>query len=131
MMTIEKSKLPKGRAYAMKTSLSEAAVVGMNAKCDIILHYWTPQSGSSLLEAEYWLPNENRPATLFVRAGSLVLADVSAARDKLNTEVLPSFARWLASVLGLSARSTVLHSKPRFNAEYQAGSVEVTSTPHS
>jgi hypothetical protein len=129
-MTIEKPKLPKGRAYVLKTSLLESALAGVNLTCDISLYYWTPQSGSSILEAEYWLPNENRPATLFVRAGSLPLDDVGSAREKLETEVLPSFAEWLRSVLNLSYRSTALHAKPRFYAAYEGGSVKFTRTPN-
>jgi hypothetical protein len=68
-MTIEKPKLPQARAYVLKTSLLESALVGVNVTCDIILRYWTPQSGSSILEAEYWLSNENRPATLLFERG--------------------------------------------------------------
>ena len=114
----------------LKTSLLESALVDVNLTCDIILDYWTPQSGSSTLEAEYWLPNENRPATLFVRAGSLPLDDVGSAREKSETEVLPSFAEWLGSVLSLSYRSTALQAKPRFYAVYEDGSVKFTRTPH-
>ena len=62
MMHVRKPKLPKGRGYALKTSVLESALEGIN--CDVILNYWTPQAGHvSIVSAEWWLPNENRGTT--------------------------------------------------------------------
>ena len=123
---IDKPRLPKSRAYVLLEKALDGVV---ETECDVLLRYWTPLSGSSILEGEYWLPNENRPATLFVRAGSLPVDDVEKARGLLTVAVLPEFARWFVSVLRLSDRSTELHAKPRFDAVYGDGQIVINRNP--
>jgi hypothetical protein len=128
MFHIEKPKLPKGLGYPLKTSLLQGALREVHVTCDVLLRYWTPQTGTSVFEAEYWLPNENRPATLFVRAGSLRQPDVNPARAQLETVVLPEFGTWFARVLNLPEGSTLLSRNLRFDARYEAGVLLVEKT---
>jgi hypothetical protein len=121
MMKIKKPKLPKGLAYALKTSQIQAALSGVECDCEIVLQYWTPQSGASVLEAEYWVANSNRPTTLYLRAGSLPGAEVAAVRVELERTWLPAFAKWFSSVRALPEGSTQLTNSPRFEVRYQGG----------
>ena len=128
MITVEKPKVASHRAYVLKTSRLTAAVSRLELMADIILRYWTPQAGSSIFEAEWWIRNERRDAAVYVRAGSLPLADVGAARRELERYVLPEFARWLDALTRLPTGSPVLTSKPRFEAHYDAGAIRVVAT---
>lgn len=127
MLTVHKPKLPRGKAYVLRTSLLEAVLPPDSVDCDMSLYYWTPQSGSSVLEAEFWLPNARRGATLFIRAGSLAAPEASAARAQLVDVVLPRFAAWARWLLELPAKAPRLQGKLRFVATYHGGSVAVTA----
>ena len=125
MITVEKPKIASHRAYVLKTSLLEVAISELNPMVDIVLRYWTPQAGSSILEAEWWPRNERRGTVVYVRAGSLPVAHVGAARRELEHAVLPAFARWIGALTRLPTGSPVLTSKPRFEALYETGLVVV------
>jgi hypothetical protein len=125
---ISKPKLPTGRGYVLKTSLLQPALEGVS--CDVIVDYWTPQPGhASVLWAEWWLPNENRGTTLFVRAGSLPIEELNSARQQLQAVVLPRFKAWLDAVAGLPVLSPELAAGPKFFATWEAGVARVSHTP--
>ena len=68
--SVSKPKLPKRLSYVLKTSQLEKAVLDAGIDCHLDLVYWQPQSGGSILEAHYWLPNENvAHPRVYVRAG--------------------------------------------------------------
>jgi hypothetical protein len=123
---IDKPRLPKDRAYALKTSLLEATLRELNVTCDVVLDYWTPRTGGSFFDVEYWLANDRRPTTLYVRAGSLPGDEAGGARRALTTTVLPQFAEWLDSILKLPDGSPLLAGQPpSFRAEMRDGAVVV------
>jgi hypothetical protein len=108
MISVEKPPLSEKRSYVLKTSLLDAAVDG------------------SILEAEYWLPNDHVPyPRTYVRAGSLPREQRSTAAACLKAAVLPTFIQWLAKVVALPDNSPILLRGPKFVATYQHGAVEV------
>jgi hypothetical protein len=126
MISVEKPPLSKKRSYVLKTSLLDTAVSAAALECHIDLKYWTPTVDGSILEAEYWLPNENVPyPRVYVRAGSLPREQRSAAAALLKTTVLPAFTQWLTRVVALPDNSPILLRGPEFVARYQHGAVEI------
>ena len=122
MNVIEKPKLRQGVSYALKTSLLQAALEQAQIDCHVLLGYGTPQSGGSVLEAHYWLPNVHVPhARVYVRAGVVPSAERRAAQDALAREILPAFTAWLARLLALPMESPELHGEPYFNATCAGG----------
>ena len=128
MIEIEKPKLPKGLSYALKTSLLQATLEEAQIDCYVHLNYWRPQTGCSVLEAEYWLPNQNVPyPRVYIRAGVVPSSHHKAASDAIAKNILPAFTEWLLRILALPENSPVLHSKPYFNAAYDNGEVAITN----
>lgn len=128
--SVSKPKLLKGRSYVLKTSqlakvLSDASIDG-----HVDLVYWVPQRSGSILEAQYWLPNENIPySRVYVRAGAVPTALHSAACDSLTNLALPQFGEWLRGVLALPDDSPVLQMTPYFNAAYTEKGLVITNQP--
>jgi hypothetical protein len=90
--SISKCKLPKGKSFVLKTSQLDTALSEAGIDCHIDLVYWLPQSGGSILEAQYWLPNENIAYPRFyVRAGVVASELRLRASQALLEEVLPKF----------------------------------------
>jgi hypothetical protein len=126
MISVEKPPLSEKRSYVLKTSLLDAAVSAAGLNCHIDLKYWTPTVDGSILEAEYWLPNDHVPyPRTYVRAGSLPREQRSTAAACLKAAVLPTFIQWLAKVVALPDNSPILLRGPKFVATYQHGAVEV------
>jgi hypothetical protein len=128
MIKVEKPKLPKGLSYALKTSFLQAELDKAQIDCYIHMIYWRPQSGHSILEAQYWLPNQNVPyARVYVRAGVVPSGLRMAASNAMVKIILPSFIEWLSRIIALPANSPVLHSEPFFNAGYDNGRVAISN----
>ena len=128
MMTVKKPKIPKGLSYVLKTSVLQAALEDAHINCHVNLNYWIPQSGGSVLEAHYWLPNANvHYPRVYVRAGVVPSSERRAAQDALAASILPTFIAWLSRILALPKNSPVLHGKPYFNATYEERKVEITN----
>lgn len=84
-MTVEKPKLRKGWSYVLKSSLLQEALDQAQIVCHVDLKFWTPQSGNSVLEAHYWLPNANIDhPRVYLRAGVVPSAERQAAQDELR-----------------------------------------------
>ena len=120
---VEKPPLSKTRSYVLRTSVLRTAVADANIDTYISLRYWTPQIDSgSVLEAEYWLPNQNVPyPRVYIRAGSVPKAERRDAFGWLERSALPSFIQWLTKVLALPDNSPILRRGPHFNATYRYG----------
>ncbi|MDB6024209.1 MAG: hypothetical protein JWM68_432 [Verrucomicrobiales bacterium] len=130
MITSSKDKLPKGLSYVLKTSQLERALLDAGIDCEVSLNYWIPQSGSSILQGMYWLPNENvSHARVYVRAGVVPSASRAAASEALVSSGLPRFIDWLQAILALPENSSGLHGTLYFNAEYTGGGLIVTNKP--
>ena len=126
MITVHKPKLPKHLSYVLKTSLLEAVLEQAGMDCCVNLDYWTPQSGGSILEAHYVLPNKNVDHTrVQVRAGSVPAGERRRALDLLESQVLPEFVTWLSRLLSLPEGSPILFGGPYFNARYGDGLVVI------
>jgi len=126
--SVSKPKLPKGLSYVLETSQLEQAL--LNIDCHVNLVYWVPQGGGSILQALYWLPNENVPhPRLYVRAGVVPSALRSAASEALTGSVLPKFITWLRGILALPDRSIALQGTLYFNADYTANGLVITDRP--
>ncbi len=129
-LTIEKPRLPKALAYPLKTSLLEACLASIELSAEPLLRYWTPQGGGSILEAHYWLPNQNVSHTrVYIRAGSLPREQVRGARELLEGEGLPSLAAWLSLLENLPANAAILAKEPWFEARFREGKLFIRSRP--
>lgn len=127
MTVIEKTRLPKGLAYALKASMLEAALERAGIDCHVEVRFWMPQEGGSVLEAHYWLPNEHVDhPRVHVRAGAVASTERAAAQAAVEEEILPAFIAWLTGVLALPAGSPLLHGEPAFNAVFAGGQAAVT-----
>ena len=123
---VEKPPLSKKRSYVLKTSLLQVAIAAVGIECHIDITYFTPMVDGSILESEYWLPNENVPyPRAYVRAGSLPREQRAEAVRSLKATVLPAFAQWLARVVSLPANSPILIGGPKFTATYRHGLVDI------
>jgi hypothetical protein len=125
---VSKPKLPKGLSFVLKTSQLEQALFDID--CHVYLRYWVPQCGGSILEGDYWLPNENFPyPRVYIRAGAIPSALRSAASEALRESALPKFRDWLRKILSLSDKSPALHTHPYFNAEYSSQGLTISHQP--
>jgi hypothetical protein len=126
--SVSKPRLPKGLSYVLKTSQLEEALSDFDVHIDLV--YWRPQGGNSILEGQYWLPNENVPhPRVYVRAGVVPSALRSKAADALAGTALPSFAEWLRQIVELPSGSPALHGPLYFNARYTESGLIMTDKP--
>jgi hypothetical protein len=130
MITIEKKTLQKGHSYVLKTSLLTEALTEAGIECHLHLIYWMPKPEGSILQAFYWLPNENVPfRRVYLRAGSLPSEQRKSALEKLCSEGLPAFVAWLKRLVGLPDSSPIFNSEPFFDAEYHGSNLLVSAKP--
>jgi hypothetical protein len=128
--SVSKRKLPKGLSYVLKTSHLEKALLDAGIDCHVDLVYWVPQSGNSILQGHFWLPNENVPhPRVYVRAGVVPKALRVAASEALLESALPQFLSWLQGILALPDQSPALHETLYFNAAYTEKGLVVTDQP--
>ncbi len=129
-MKVEKQKKPKHLSYVLKTSLLERVLREADIKIDTHLIYCIPESGGSILEAFYWLSNENVSyPRLYMRAGVVPNQEHKKAFGLLHNEALPAFAQWLTFLTALPDDSTLLNDKLYFNASYIEGHLKIENSP--
>lgn len=92
--SIEKPKTWKGLSYVLKSSLLKEAIAENELDCNVHLKYWTPggdsQTGWSILDGHYWLPNRHVDyARFYIRAGVVPSAIRKEVEVKLGSEALP------------------------------------------
>jgi hypothetical protein len=117
---ITKPKPPQGQTYVLKTSQFEMALATAAIDCHVDLNYWSPQGSRSVLQVEYWLPNQRMDyPRLYVRAGTVPSAFRPVAVEGWLTQVLPQLVGWLQGVFGLADRSAKLDEAPFFHAYYE------------
>ncbi len=128
--SVSKPKLAKGLSYVLKTSQLAKALLDVGIDCHVDLVYWAPQSGGSILEGHYWLPNENVPyPRVYVRAGAVPSASRAAASEALVDSALPEFVNWLKGILALPDESPALSGLLYFNATYTEQGLVITGQP--
>ena len=129
-MKVEKQKTPKHLSYVLRTSLLERVLREADVKIDTHLIYWIPENGGSILEAFYWVPNENVSfARLYVRAGAVPNQEHKKAFELLQKQALPALAEWLTFLIALPDESPLLNDKPYFNASYSQGDLRIEISP--
>ena len=121
---IEKPKTRKGFSYALKTSYLKTEVESHGLDCNIILVYWTPGGDNttdcSLIEAEFWVPNQNVDEYRFyIRAGVVPSTERKKAEAILINEVLPNLVEWMAREINQPSNYTKVPGK--FSASYRNG----------
>jgi hypothetical protein len=125
--SVSKPKLAKGLSYVLKTSQLAKALSDARIDCHVDLVYWVPQTGGSVLEGHYWLPNENVACPrVYVRAGVVPSASRLVAAEAMLVSALPQFVSWLQEILALPDDSPALHGTLYFNATYTVEGLVVT-----
>lgn len=127
---VSNPKPAKGLCYVLKVSQHAKALSDAGIDCHVDLVYWTPQSGGSILDGQYWLPNENVTyPRIYVRAGAVPSALRMSAMDALRVSALPQFVRWLQEIIALPDNSPALRGTLYFNATYTDDGLIVTNQP--
>ncbi len=128
--SISKPKLPKGLSYVLKTSQLENALRDAGIDCHVDLVYWVPQSGGSILEAHYWLPNENVAyPRVYLRTGAVLSNARLPASEALLNRAIPQFVAWLQRILDLPDGSPALQATLYFNATYCDNDIAIADRP--
>lgn len=114
-MHIVKDKVPKGESFVLKPSILEQMIHEAGFSAQIDLH----QTHSDILfDAFFWPASPNVSYERFlVRAGTVPSDQARAARNHMESMVLPEFTAWAASLLQLPQNSTVRLSKQEFSRE--------------
>lgn len=123
-MHIEKTPLPKGMTYVLKSSVLEQALLDAGITLHTTIVHTT---GNLFFEAQYSPPNPDVPREeLVVRAGAVASGYGVAARQAIETVVMPEFIAWLNSFLSLPENSPVRRDPQSF---YRRLPVHLTSAP--
>ncbi|WP_018343626.1 hypothetical protein [Cytophaga aurantiaca] len=125
---IEKPKTWKGLSYILKSSVLEDAIISNNLDCNVHLIYWTPQRDNktdcSLIEAEYWLSNQNVDyARFYIRTGVVPSSDRKKAETLFTEHVLPNLIDWMKHKITLPNNSSI--SSGMFCAFYKNGNLVI------
>lgn len=111
-MKSEKAKLPKGMSYPFKPSMLEAALAGANVNIDTHL----VRGPGELFDAHFWPPNENISIErLYVRAGTVAIAEASDARRKIENEMIPALTDWVRAILAQDRNSPTRREQQYLN----------------
>ena len=117
-------------SYVLKTSILETALKDAGIEINTELCYWIPQSGDSIFEAEYWLPNPNVPyPRIHVSAGTVPFNERNKALELLKAIVIPAFIKWALPIVKASKNSTMLSKGLYFNAKYNDGKIDISYKP--
>ncbi len=127
--SVSKPKLAAGLSYVLKTSQLATALANAGIDCHVDLVYWAPQTLGSILEAHYWLPNEDISyPRVYVRAG-LVSSLLRSAASEALVSALPQFVRWLQEIIALPDNSPALRGTLYFNATFTEQGLVVVDQP--
>src|SRR5262245_49387026 len=100
-LDVQKPKLPRTLAYALKTSVLEKHLALIDLPEDFVvdLKYWTPQVCGGVFEVFYRVPNSRLAYPwVYIRAGSIPREEVAAVRERMEPDVLLPFAAWLSDL---------------------------------
>ncbi len=111
-MNIHKTKLPKGKSYAMRSSVLQKALDEAGIDMVIQLRYSEKLNSSEnrpFFSAEYILPAPGRDHELFIiRVDSVDSSSAKRSKMYMDEEVIPEFIEWAIEMLALPAESTKL-----------------------
>lgn len=111
-MRIEKSPLPKGMSYVLKSSVLERALSEAGIELDTTLIHGP---GGIFFDAHFWPPNQNvAHERLYVRAGAVQASVAREARAYIDSSVVPEFVAWVKSILALPNNAPVRREQQYF-----------------
>jgi len=111
-MKSEKAKLPKGHSYPLRPTALEAALSAAGIAIDTSLI----RSPGNLFDAHFWPPNENVAyERLYVRAGSVPIAEATEARRQIEDVTLPALVKWIGDILALDRKSPIRREQHYLN----------------
>jgi hypothetical protein len=121
---IEKAPLPKGKTYVLKSSVLEQALLDAGFTLPTQLVH---TAENIFFEAQYSPPNPDVPQEqLLVRAGAVASGFGYAARQAIETAVIPEFIEWLRSFLTLPENSPLRRDVHNF---YRRLPTQLTEAP--
>lgn len=111
-MRVERSKLPKGMSYPLKSSVLETALrsAGIELDAHLIQHV-----SKRFFDAFFWPANVNvGHERLFIRASAVQSQEAEHARNFMNESVIPEFIAWVQSIAALPANSPIRREEQCF-----------------
>ena len=113
---IRKNKIPADFSYVLRTSALEAALRDGGIEIDTSLNY---VKGTPHFTAYFWPP---RPGIayerLYLQAGSVPSTHAHAAREHIESQVLPAFVTWVRGLLALPAESPIRRREQVFAGHF-------------
>ncbi len=111
-MRIEKSKLPRGMSFVLKSSALERALADAGIGLETCL---THTSSGIFFDAHFVPPNRNVAyERLMVRAGAVPADTSRAARAYMEDTVLPELVAWIKDILAKPENSTIRRERQHF-----------------
>jgi hypothetical protein len=112
----EKAKLPKGMSYPLRASFLINALAAANLTIDTQL---INAPSRIFLDAHFWPPNAAVPhERLYVRASAVLAQEASAAREYVESSVIPELIAWIQQLLSLPEQSPTRASQQYFRREW-------------
>jgi len=108
-MLIEKDKIPKSSSFVLKSTALQQSMQAAGITVSTSLRH---VSSGIFFDAYFWPPRPGVPYERFyVRAGCVPSSEAQAARQFVESDVLPSFVRWAKEILALPPDSPVRRSE--------------------
>ena len=115
---IRKNKIPADFSYVLRTSALEAALRESGIVIDTSLNHG---KSTPYFTAYFWPP---RPGIayerLYLQAGSVPSVHARAAREHIESQVLPAFVVWLRGILALPENSPIRQTEQLFSRHFPA-----------
>jgi len=123
---IEKPKTWKGLSYVLKSSVLKDEMDRHRLDCYVQLVYWTqrksPEDLWNIIDANYWLPNENVDYSRFyIRTGVVPSSERKKAETLFKDVVLEKLIVWMMSLSTLDIKATKKNTY--FSANYKDGEI--------
>jgi len=114
--TSEKSKLPKGYGYPLKSSFLQRAL--SEGGVPFSVHHIQRHPGGSI-GVEFWPPNPNvHYERLYITADGVAAADVPRAREALESHIIPDLVAWAQRLASLPVNSPERREKQHFGRNF-------------
>lgn len=131
-MRIEKSRLPKGMSYVLRSSVLEHALSSAGIMLETYLVHTPGQTpGCAFFYADFCPPNPNvAHERLYVQAGAAPSARSHEVRQYIECSVIPEFVAWVEGILALPINSPVRREGQRFSRVVPEQSLQRTAYGH-
>jgi hypothetical protein len=132
-LVVNKSTLPKGLSYVLKTSQLVDVLEPLNIDQHIHLNYHSSRAGEmgiNIFECLYWLPNFNVPYSRFyITIGTVNKAEKKNAADLFVATAIEQFLEWVKYMASLPANSTLLKHNSYFKVIFKDGVITIVNDP--